>query len=151
MSTHEVHFDCKYQKLDFRKKRKVNSQWFKSCCQTCVHAQSLQSCPTLCYPMDCSPPGSSLHGISQGRIMKWVVMPSSRRSTQDREQTYISCIAGRFFTTDHQGSPILDSATHIPPRPPIASLLELWFKLIRICLNILYVSCPVGHHRTIQL
>ena len=113
MSTHEVFFYCKYQNLDCRKKRKVNSQWFKPCCQTCVHAQSLQSCPTFCDTMDCSPPGSSLHGISQARIVKWVAMPSCRRSTQARDQTYISCTAGIFFTTDHQGSPILDSASHI--------------------------------------
>ena len=43
-----------------------------------VHAKSLQSCPTLCDPMDCSPPGSSAHGILQARILEWVAMPSSR-------------------------------------------------------------------------
>ena len=40
-----------------------------------------QSCPTLCYPMDCSPPGSSVHGILQPRILEWVAMPSSRGSS----------------------------------------------------------------------
>ena len=40
----------------------------------------VQSCPTLCNPMDCSPPGSSVHGISQS-ILEWVAMPSSREST----------------------------------------------------------------------
>ena len=40
----------------------------------CVHAKSLQSCPTLCDPMDCSLPGSSAHGILQARILKWVAM-----------------------------------------------------------------------------
>ena len=48
---------------------------------TCVHAQSLQSSPTLCNPMDCSPPGSSVHGISQARILEWVAVPSSRGSS----------------------------------------------------------------------
>ena len=38
----------------------------------------LQSCPTLCDPMDCSPQGSSVHGILQARILEWVAMPSSR-------------------------------------------------------------------------
>ena len=38
----------------------------------CVHTQSLQSCPTLCDPMDCSPPGSSVHGILQARTLEWV-------------------------------------------------------------------------------
>ena len=42
-----------------------------------MHAKSLQSCPTLCNPMDCSPPGSSVHGILQARILVWVAMPSS--------------------------------------------------------------------------
>ena len=44
----------------------------------CIHAKSLQLCPTLCDPMDCGPPGSSVHGIFQARILEWVVMPSSR-------------------------------------------------------------------------
>ena len=57
-----------------------------------------QSCPTLCDPMDCSPPSSSVHGILQARILKLVAMPSSRGSSQPRNQTQISCIAGRFFT-----------------------------------------------------
>ena len=54
-----------------------------------------QSCLTLCNTMDCSPPGSSVHGILQERILQWVVMPSSRGSSQSRNRThvsYISCI-----------------------------------------------------------
>ena len=46
----------------------------------CIHAKSLQSCPTLCDPMDCSLPGSSFHGIFQARILEWVAMPSSNLS-----------------------------------------------------------------------
>ena len=46
-----------------------------------LHAQSLQLCPTLCVLMDCSPPGSSVHGILQARILEWVAMPSSRGSS----------------------------------------------------------------------
>ena len=46
----------------------------------CVHAQLLQSCPTLCDPMDCSLPGSSVRSRLQARILEWVVMPSSRGS-----------------------------------------------------------------------
>ena len=42
------------------------------------------SCPTLCNPMDCSPPGSSFHGILQARILEWIAMPSSRRHSQPR-------------------------------------------------------------------
>ena len=63
-----------------------------------MHAQSLQSCPTLCHCMDCSPPGSSVHGTLQARILECVAIPSSWESSQPRDQTCVSCIAGRFFT-----------------------------------------------------
>ena len=56
-----------------------------------------QSCPTLCSPMDCSPPDSSVLGILQARILEWVAMPSSRGSSQPRYHTQVSHIAGRFF------------------------------------------------------
>ena len=56
----------------------------------CVRAKSLQLCLTLCNPMDCSPPGSSVHGVLQARILEWVAMPSSSRSSQPRDQTCIS-------------------------------------------------------------
>ena len=56
---------------------------------SCVCPQSLQSCPTLCDPMDCSPPDSSVHGLLQARILEWVVMPSSRGSSQPRDRTHI--------------------------------------------------------------
>ena len=55
-----------------------------------------QSCPTLCDPMDCSLKGSSVHGNLQGRILKWIAIPFSRKSWS-RDQTWVSCIAGRFF------------------------------------------------------
>ena len=68
----------------------------------CMHAKSLQLCPTLCNPLDSSPPGSSVHGILQARILEWVVMPSSRGSSQLGNRTCVSlspALAGRFFTT----------------------------------------------------
>ena len=61
-----------------------------------VCAKSLQLCPTLCDPMDCILPGSSVHGISQTRILEW------------RDWTcisYVSCIAGRCFTAEPPGKP----------------------------------------------
>ena len=63
-----------------------------------VCAQSLQSCPTLCDPMDCSPPSSSVRGISQARIPEWVAMPSSRGSSWPRNWTCSYSIPGGFFT-----------------------------------------------------
>ena len=57
-----------------------------------------QSCWTLCDPMDNSLPGSSVHGILQARILEWVAISSSRGSSWPRHRTWVSCIAGRFFT-----------------------------------------------------
>ena len=58
----------------------------------------VQLCPTLWDPMDCSPPGSSVHEILQARVLEWVAISYSRGSSQPRDQTQVSCIAGRFFT-----------------------------------------------------
>ena len=57
-----------------------------------------QLCPTLCDPMDCNPPGSSIHGILQARILEQVAVPSSRRSSQPQDWTQVAYIAGRFFS-----------------------------------------------------
>ena len=57
-----------------------------------------QSCPTLCDPMDCSLPCSSIRGILQARILEWVAIFFSRRSSQPTDQTRVSHIAGRHFT-----------------------------------------------------
>ena len=57
---------------------------------TLCFARSLQSCLTLGDPVDCSPPGSSVHGIPQAGILEWVAMPSSRGSSQSRDWTHDS-------------------------------------------------------------
>ena len=57
-----------------------------------------KSCPTLCDPMDCSLPGSSIHGIFQARILEWIAVYSSRGSSQFRNWTQLSCIASWYFT-----------------------------------------------------
>ena len=57
-----------------------------------------QSCLTLCDLMDCNPPDSSIHWISQTWILEWVTIPFYRRFFQPRDQTQVSHIAGRFFT-----------------------------------------------------
>jgi len=57
-----------------------------------VCTKSLQSCLTDCDPMDCSPPGSSVHGILQARILEWVAKPSSRGDSQPRDGIRISCL-----------------------------------------------------------
>ena len=57
-----------------------------------------QLCPTLCDPVGCSPPESTVHGILQARILEWVAISFSRGSSWPRDWTPVSCIAGRFFT-----------------------------------------------------
>ena len=59
----------------------------------CMHAKSLWSCPTHSDPMDCSLPGSAVHAILQARILEWVAMLSSRRSSRPRDQTLISYVS----------------------------------------------------------
>ena len=56
-----------------------------------------QSCPTLCDPMGCSLPGSSLHGILQARVLEWVAISFSRGSSRPRNWTQVSHISGRHF------------------------------------------------------
>ena len=63
-----------------------------------VKVKVFQSFLTLCNPMDCNPPDSSVHGILQARLLEWVAMPSSRGSSEPRNQTQVSLIAGGFFT-----------------------------------------------------
>ena len=61
---------------------------------------------TLCDPMDCSLPGSLVHGILQARILEWVAISSSRGSSRPRDQTGVFCLAGGFFTTEPPGRPM---------------------------------------------
>ena len=71
------------------------------CVCVCVHAKLLQLCPTLCSPMDCSPPGSSVRGILQARILEWIAVPSSSGSSwPGMKPVSLSspALAGRFFT-----------------------------------------------------
>ena len=69
-----------------------------------VHAQW---CLTVCNSMDCSLPGSSIHGIFQARILAWADISSSKGSSWPRDWAWVSCIAGRFFTTVPLGKPFV--------------------------------------------
>ena len=72
-----------------------------SCCCSLI----AKSCRTVCNCMDCNPPGSSVHGILPERILEWVTISFSRGSSQLRDRTCISCLPGRFFTTEPPGTP----------------------------------------------
>ena len=74
--------------------------------QKCVllpAAKSLQSCLTLCNPIDGSPPGSPIPGILQARTLEWVAISFSRGSSRPRDRTQVSCIAGRFLLSEPSG------------------------------------------------
>ena len=93
-------------------------------CFTHVCVKSLQSCPSLCNRMDCSPPGSSVHRILQARILEWVAMPSTRGSSQPRDGThlfYTSSIGRRaLYHQRHVGSPFYtQQCIYVNPSLPI--------------------------------
>ena len=76
-----------------------------------IHTLSLfsQSFPTVCDPVNCSPPGSFLHGVLQARILEWVAVTSSRASFRSRDRIAIfwsPALAGGFFTTSTPGKPV---------------------------------------------
>ena len=68
-----------------------------------IFVVSLSHVQLFCDSMDCSPPGSTVHGISQARILEKFTISFSRGSSRLRDQTHISCLTGRFFTTELPG------------------------------------------------
>ena len=74
--------------------------------EVCACVLSCFSHVQLFVTLDWSPSGSAVHGILWARILEWVAMPFSRGSSQPRDQTHVSCIAGRFFTTEALGKPL---------------------------------------------
>ena len=122
-----------------------------------VCAQSLASCPTLHDPMDCSPPGSSVPGILQARILECVAMPSSRWSSQPRDQTQVSCIfrtAGSFFSTKPQGSPIHTSPpswSSLSPLPPSHLCCHKALVWVLWVTHLVYIQCCARLHAALSI
>ena len=85
--------------------------------------QLLQSFPTLCNPMDCSLPDSSVHGILQARILEWVAISFCRRSSQPRDQTHVPCICRWIFFFFFTAAPLGKT------------LSQKWPYFLKICLN----------------
>ena len=94
---------CSYSWSLSSSERAFSGWWLSPA--VCVCAKSLQSCLTLLNLRDCSPSGSSVHGILQARILEWVTMPSSKGFSQPRDQTQVSHIAA-------------DSLASVPPGKP---------------------------------
>ena len=128
-----------------------------------VHAQLWLS---LCDPMDCSPPGSSVHGISQASIRDWVVIsfsrgsscglsfPSPGESSSPRDLTQVSCVAGKFLPLSHQGSLwkneiIVKGLLHpfLSILPPRSWSISYWFPVLIILTFSSVASFVFHHHR----
>ena len=92
----------------------------------CMHAKSFQLCSTLCNPMDCNLPGSSVLGIFQVSILEWVAMPSSRRSSRlQGSDPHLLCLLNwqaDSLPLRHLGSPKFDT----PPRQAIKPQFPTW-------------------------
>ena len=137
----------------------------------CIENESevAQSCPTLCHPMDCSLPGSSVHGILQAVVLEWIAISFSRGSSQSRARTQSSRIVDRRFTVwatreasflciyntyvivwnihykGYYKTKWLSLKKHFPPRFNILSYQTniIWFLLI--CLDLtFFVNARIG-------
>ena len=108
-----------------------------------------QSCPTLSDPMDYCLPGSSLLGIFQARILEWVAISFSRRSSQHRDQTCVSCvssIAGGFFTCwGIREVPVSPIWLQIPGKDNYVfpSLFFIFLAALGLCCGVWAVHCSV--------
>ena len=123
--------------------------------RVCMHAKSLQLCPTLCNPMDCSLPGSYTHGQRrvlckriQAGILECVAMPYFRGSSWPSNQTHFSCnsgIAGRFFTSKPWQKPL--NLPWGPLNHPSPNLWDPWHLSSQILLLQISYTCnqTVGH------
>ena len=105
-----------------------------------------QSCPTLCDTVDCSPSSSSSHRILQARICEWVAIYFSRGSAQPRDQIWVSCIAGRFFTI--WATRIGINVVIIFKKVPIGGCCSVTQSYLTLCdpMNCSMPGFPVLHH-----
>ena len=94
---------------------KKETDLFSICESTCVHAKSLQSCLTVSYPMDCSPPGSSVHGILQTRILQRLPCPPPG-DLPDSGMKPVSPMASELYVDSlplsNRGSPVYPHCKH---------------------------------------
>ena len=112
------------------------------CVRVCACVCSVtQLCPTLWDPIDCSPPGSSAHGIFQAWVLKWSAISYSRGSPHPRNQTCVSCISciGRqiLYHLSHQWSPITCHSGKQKPKAMLQKLflLELQWLFTHFCVT----------------
>ena len=111
----------------------------------CVYKCVSRSVVFLCDPMDGSPPSSSVHGILQARILEWVVIPISRRFSWPRDQTWVSCIGGRFFTIwsteTLEIAPLFHHLSHPLSLPSKLSIQNIYYLNYFLYFSLLIYSC----------
>ena len=123
-------------------------QRFPICSLPAMHMYLLvaQSCLTLCDSMDCSPLVFSVHGILHARLLVWVAIPFSRGSSWPRDQSWISHIAGRFFTVWATGKPCIHSLLHFWHPPQGWCICYNWWTCSEILLTAKIHILPEGSH-----
>ena len=94
-----------------------------------IKVLATQSCLTLCNPMDSRPPGSSVHGILQARILEYIVIPFSRESSCARDQTWVFCIAGILYHLSHQKIKVNFLGNELKKKSLIGNELLMLFTL----------------------
>ena len=98
-----------------------------------------QPCPALCDPMVCGPPGSSVHGILQARILEWVAIAYSRGSSRPWDRTWVSLTAGRFFTVWTTSGPKINQSLFLQMPYHLFPISEIQFLFHEEC----WITIPV--------
>ena len=111
-----------------------------------VKLKVAHSCLSLCNPMDCNLPISSVHGVLQARILEWVAISFSRGSSQPRDWTRVSRIAARFFTPYRENVFLSAFLQNQDTRAqfPISKLGKRGGRILYVCVNLCHACTVVG-------
>ena len=146
------------EKFHWERSSFVTAPWIGLDCFVCEKEIVTQSCWTLCDPVDCSPPGCSVHGILQASILEKVAIPFSRGSSRPWDQTWVFHIAGGSFTIwatreAHFACSSVLTVFSLKPNSQLERLLEalghlLWpshfWGIFQACFPAVYHVTPPG-------
>ena len=109
----------------------VGFHFLLQCMKVKSESEVAQLCPTLSDPIDCSLPGSSVHGIFQARVLEWIAISFSRRSSQPRDRTQVSW-KQTLYHLSHQGSPKYKFRLYLTRENYVAELIDKWTSLLSL-------------------